>query len=1028
MTDACGCCEGVAVSTPQPSANRPGLSALSRRVGTHAAFLGSMLARLSSSDHPELAALRTRDPADFSVALLDAWATVADVLAFYQERIANEGYLRTATERLSVQQLARLAGYALRPGVAASVFLAYTLDPGVDVEIPAGSRAQSVPGPGQLPQSFETSERLAGRAAWNDLTPRRTRPQAITNAGNVDKLHLAGTATGLRPGDQILIVAGSAMMMRQVLAVEVQPPSDPAAAGRTRVTLVSEDVSVDDRLRPLVARYLDLAAFCVRPDDEIAADIATMILASLLSGPSSTASGQLEQLIKEAKRRQNTAVLDWFCSLLSEIHRIAGDTIGQSDAGARSSLADLGSLLEHCPHSVGESPPSPTDRLLALVGPLSRPPSLQPRSALRLGLDAGQALGGDRDTAAQLVAALHPASASAIYDAWSSTPLASSPPAKIYALRVRAPVFGYNAPARLQSNGLPGPEWLANDKDQLGDEQPSHLFLDNAYERITGGQDSYAVVERPDVTKIIKVLSARVRPRTAYGISGRTTDLHLASDWWSPTTGLSTSTGPADQFDVIRGTIVHAQSELLPLAEEPIESEVCGDTIELGALYDGLLAGRWVAISGERTDVPGTTGVRASEVVMLAGVRQSAPLDGDSVHSTLILANRLAYRYRRDTVTIQGNVVPATHGETRQEVLGSGDASRELQSFTLHQRPLTYVSAPTPDGVASTLHVRVDGLEWLETDSLAGRGPADRVFVTETDDQDRTAIVLGTGRQGARPPSGVENVSAVYRSGIGSGGNVAAEAITLLTSKPLGVRSVVNPLRASGGADRETGDQARRNVALAMQALDRLVSVSDYAAVSRRFGGVGKAVARRLTDGRRQLVHVTIAGAGDIPIDETSDLLRNLRAALRDFGDPFLPVVVAPRELLLLVVSAAVRVAPAYRWEDVAQAVRAALLEAFGFERRDLGQSVALSEVVSVIQQVPGVGYVQVRKFGSVPESVTAGDLTELGATLQRLDGVPVALARLDPSAPPGQRLRPAQLAYLTPAVKETIILAEATS
>ena len=48
-----------------------------------------------------------------------ACACVADVLGFYQERIANEGYLRTATERRSVLELARTIGYELKPGVAA---------------------------------------------------------------------------------------------------------------------------------------------------------------------------------------------------------------------------------------------------------------------------------------------------------------------------------------------------------------------------------------------------------------------------------------------------------------------------------------------------------------------------------------------------------------------------------------------------------------------------------------------------------------------------------------------------------------------------------------------------------------------------------------------------------------------------------------------------------------------------------------------------------------------------------------------
>ena len=35
-SDACGCCEGVEAVTPLPTANRPGLSKLSYRIGTHA--------------------------------------------------------------------------------------------------------------------------------------------------------------------------------------------------------------------------------------------------------------------------------------------------------------------------------------------------------------------------------------------------------------------------------------------------------------------------------------------------------------------------------------------------------------------------------------------------------------------------------------------------------------------------------------------------------------------------------------------------------------------------------------------------------------------------------------------------------------------------------------------------------------------------------------------------------------------------------------------------------------------------------
>src|SRR5439155_7613323 len=183
------------------------------------------------------------------------------------------------------------------------------------------------------------------------------------------------------------------------------------------------------------------------------------------------------------------------------------------------------------------------------------------------------------------------------------------------------------------------------------------------------------------------------------------------------------------------------------------------------------------------------------------------------------------------------NVVKATHGETHKEVLGNGDSSQPFQEFTFKQAPLTFVAASNPAGVDSTLEVYVNDVEWHKTDTLAGFGPKDRNFITATDDSDNTTVVFGNGTQGARLPTGTGNVKAVYRNGIGQTGNVDANQISLLQSKPLNVKEVINPLRASGGADRDSRDQARGNAPLAVMALDRLVGVKDYADFSRTFAG-----------------------------------------------------------------------------------------------------------------------------------------------------------------------------------------------
>ncbi len=386
---------------------------------------------------------------------------------------------------------------------------------------------------------------------------------------------------------------------------------------------------------------------------------------------------------------------------------------------------------------------------------------------------------------------------------------------------------------------------------------------------------------------IATVQQSGEQSRAEYGLSAKATRLELRGDWIE-------SQKTADDFAVIRGTAVFAQSEELALAEEPIEEPIDDDEIELADLYDGLEPGRWLIVTGERDgrrreharrrrpDTASVPGVPAAELAMLAGVRQDVkmkprgdrrrpasqggPLPGERVHTFLTLAKPLTYCYKRDTVTVYGNVAHATHGETRSEVLGSGDASKALQSFTLKQPPLTWISAPTPSGIDSTLTVRVNDVRWHQAGSLAELGPADRSYILRTDDGGQTTVVFGNGERGARLPTGAENVRATYRSGIGKGGNVQAGQISQLASRPLGVKDVINPLPATGGADRESRDQARRNAPLAVLALDRLISVQDYEDFTRTFAGVGKAKAARLPLGGAQIVHVTIAGEDDIPI------------------------------------------------------------------------------------------------------------------------------------------------------------------
>lgn len=1038
----CGCCEGVATMTPVEIAPRPALPSLPYRVGTHGRFLASMKARLPGIEvfapgadgqtlqsHRPLQALSTRDPADPALALLDAWACVGDVLTFYQERIANEGYLRTALQRRSLVELARLVGYQPRAGVSASVHLAYNVDEhqAEPVEVPVGTRAQSIPGPDELPQMFETDEPLQARREWNDLGIRRQRPQQIDSdtLPSLNLLYVAGVDSQAKAGDLLLFEFDSGAMRyqaRRVLAVEIDFEAQRGTLQLQPLgTLVPQALPLLQQLVAELQRLQDNGQ-----GDERGLRNATRLRDALYLGA------------------EAWPLAEWAEQLQHGVEGEAIDAIGKfGDALKALELPDSTPITS--------TPDGAVDALLL-------PPQVQAANRLRLRRDLGQAFARGADLQPQLITAFAPRLKDAYYQAWRGSNAGAKPSAlrAVYLLGAGQALFGatsaHPVPAT-DSPGLPAlqdwPDWR-----YALDETASNAFLASADPLLAGG--ALVLVSRtgedfddPPRLDVLRVARTRNGPRSAYGLSGDTTRIDFG-DGEGPSEWREVEGGKESRADIteLRGTWFYPQRRVLELAQAPILDEVAGDTLELAPLHEQLQSGRWVVVEGERSDIAGVRGVSAAELMMVAGLRhgQDPALPGDRPHTTLQLATPLAYRYYRASVRIRGNVVAASHGETRREVLGSSDARRPLQRFDLRQPPLTWRPAPTALGATSTLKVYVNDVAWPEAPSLAMLGPDDRAFVTTTDGEGGTAVIFGDGEHGLRPPSGFENLRAEYRNGIGKGGNVRPGQVALMVTRPLGLKDVVNPLRASGGADRESEALIRENAPRSIIALDRLVSVPDYADFTRMFAGIAKAEAHRLADAAGEYVQVSYAGVEDMPIDIDSDLYRNLATALRTLGDPGLPVQLRWRERIALVLQARLRLLPGFRWEPVATAVRAQLLARFGFEARALAQPALLCEVIAAIQSVAGIDWVDIESFGGIgdteidpqsgqPRLVSQAQIT---AQVQRIlhgEGEGKSLAASVALQRPPARVearpgriengiaRPAQIACFMASVADTLIL-----
>jgi len=1126
---ACGCCEGIRVLTPLPTENRPGLDAMAVRIGTHGSFLATMKARLSThyfGDGPDVirpfAGLGVRD-ADASIALLDAFATMADVLTFYQERIVNEGYLGTATQQRSVRDLARLVGYAPRPGVAAGAWLAYTLDANVpeQVTIPAGAQVRTVPGPGELPQMFETSEDLVARSSWNRLGVRQTEPARWKPGALSHELYLAGTATRLKAGDPLLVGLGDAQPdAYRILLVE-----EDVDAGRTRVELQPWDTPppAPDVLPPaiLVAVRRIRQLHDAPPSGKTAAEIVAMIAWIEEPKPGETPSDAdlsaavfrlltLRDAIQEKLRplrnlRQAVRLKSWTLALDKALEIL------------------IEAVMRHL------EPPAPECSVEALIDKLTIARAVAPASPLRLPGSLAKRFEQAGDAGLTMLAQASPDFAEQLAAglAGCRAGLEAVPPLRVYALRVRSHLFGHNFPRQRRTRNLNGNietedvgEWPIVTADRiptagqfasfLKREARDRLDLDGGHDGIlpnswvladmTGVPDfpdfpatpgagpglPGAAVARAGPWRVARIRSVNAgMTRADYGGTGAITRLLIDASrddqGWikiAPDVkliGLVQQEIANRDYEVVRGTTVYAASEALALAPSPMVAPVCdgsskGPPIELDGLYLGLEPGRFVMVTGERADIENVEGVAGVEPAMIArvvhdvrGVARDHPpafqimpgaacriapwsqlkaesfsnmappekLAGDTLHTFIWLERPLSYCYRRDSVAIHANLVKASHGETHEETLGSGDGGKANQSFALKHSPLTYVPAPTPAGAADTLQVFVNDIEWKEVGSFVDLPATARAYAVRTDHEGRSSVVFGDGIEGARLPAGTLNVTAIYRSGLGRGGNARAGQIQQLVTRPLGVKEVVNPFRASGGADPETLDQVRRNAPLATAALGRVVAPRDYADFARTFAGIAKADALEISNGSRNVVHVTVAGLDDAPLDSGTELLAALRKAYRDLGDPFQAVQVAPRELRLLVVEADLCIESDRRWEVVATAVREALLDAFGFERRELGQGLASSEILCAIQSVEGVAMVDLNVFGAIPTSAAGRDGVRRPLTPAETESsikaavaagvagkVDAARARLERGA-----MLPAELLLLTRDVAATLVL-----
>jgi hypothetical protein len=448
---------------------------------------------------------------------------------------------------------------------------------------------------------------------------------------------------------------------------------------------------------------------------------------------------------------------------------------------------------------------------------------------------------------------------------------------------------------------------------------------------------------------------------------------------WDATGTAANPTVPADTNHPL--PVPHSQFTISPALPSPstwdgsrASVSVLFDWIEAGRLKDQP-SGRFTGSSPELLAIPPATfptGAARHVIVQDATGAGVSATGASSDGASLALGSPpTPMPALSPPFGVLYNLLPVLRGKTvANEILGSGDATQAGQSFTLAKSPVTYLQRGA--GHASTVAIRVNGQPWREVASFYGQ-PADApVFVTSEDDSGKTRASFGDGVNGARLPTGPNNIVATYRFGAGAASPPAGKLTVIAQSFP-GLKSVLNPVAVSGGADPDPPDQIRRYAPRSVLTFGRAVSVFDYEAIAAQAPGVARARAAWSWDDARQRAAVTVY------VGDDAGAAASAKSVIAAAGDPNRPVSVVLATAIPVFLFFALVVTPGMDRDDIVAGVKSALADPeaglFAAANLGIGQPVFDSQIEAAVLGVNGAVAIAASLFWPFPSPPNPGPL-----------------------------------------------------
>ena len=328
-------------------------------------------------------------------------------------------------------------------------------------------------------------------------------------------------------------------------------------------------------------------------------------------------------------------------------------------------------------------------------------------------------------------------------------------------------------------------------------------------------------------------------------------------------------------------------------------------------------------------------------------------------------------------VTVYGNLVEANQGKTEpQAVLGNGDSRQVFQSFKLPKAPLTYFNSKseTPPEVPE-LQIYVNDRLWKRVPSLFDRDSTEEIYIVREDTNGDSWVQFGDGKTGARLPSGLNNIVARYRTGIGAYGSPKPNT-TVQGGKLDQLDKIWLPSIATGGEAPETGENAKEAAPGKVQSLGRLVSLQDFEQETLAIQGVSKVAAIWGLMNYTPMVMLTVLmDRGREQEDQEVQEILNTYNRCR--GPQRFPIQVRRGKLRYVYLDVTIGIEPTFKQELIKRDLQSAIgvtgevgngidgtRGLFGLHRRRFGEPEYETRIAATLQNIEGVVWVKVSAFG----------------------------------------------------------------